>query len=90
MTQKPRHSIQKVVVLCNIPHTIIEGTCILCERDHAVNMLDVMEEAKAVIEELLKLIDWMGPQPGYMMADHEEYARAQAVLAKLDKERGIT
>ena len=81
MTQKPRHSIQKVVVLCNIPHTIIEGTCILCERDHAVNMLDVMEEAKAVLTKILA-----SEVDGSYIAGSKWWKEAETVLAKMESE----
>ena len=68
-------------------NTDVEPIATVYEEKRAaliVRAVNTFDEACATIKELLTLIDWMGPQPGYRMSDHEEYARAQAVLAKLE------
>ena len=43
---------QKVIVLCNVPHTIEQGVCALCERDEAKAKLEAAEEMARALKEL--------------------------------------
>ena len=41
---------QKVIVLCNVPHTIEQGVCALCERDEAKAKLEAAEKMAEILK----------------------------------------
>ena len=76
---------QKVIVLCNVPHIIEPGVCALCERDEAKAKLEAAEEMARALKALLRDHGEMEKLEGCVCLKFETEQEARACLSAWDK-----